>query len=319
MKQIRLGAMVLGLMVWGLPVIDAMATEDLKGSKDHPLLKRYEGAVIVKYTHTDFDEYTVPLGKADGNNKLTHSAVVEGEVTKLAYSIPKGRSTLEVIRNYENALKGAGYKVLFIGAKDEIGRIPQAAGWETPTYSVDTQRVLTAQGSRPQGVVHIVLFAVGAHYDQSDWGLEKGQVLLLAHIVVKKSMENKLSKVMAEEMASAISDAGSVALYGIYFDVNKAEVKAESEPMLLEMAKLLKTQPSLKLLVVGHTDNEGAFDANMELSQRRAQAVVSTLVSKHGVATERLMPVGVSFAAPVAPNKTEEGRAKNRRVELVER
>jgi outer membrane protein OmpA-like peptidoglycan-associated protein len=244
--------------------------------------------------------------------------VVEGELTRLVYSIPKGRSTLEVMRNYENELKGAGYKVLFTGAKGELGNLPQAAGWETLTYSIDSQRVLAAQLARPQGTVHIVLFAIGAHYDQTSWGVEKGQTLLFAHIIVKKSMENKLSKVMAEEMASTISDAGSVALYGIYFDVNKAEVKPESEPMLQEMAKLLKTQPSLKLLVVGHTDNVGTFASNMDLAQRRAQAVVNTLVSKHGATSERLMPVGVSSAAPVASNKTEEGRAKNRRVELVE-
>ena len=300
-----------------LPVV-TMAAADIKDGKDHPLLKRYEGAVIVRYTHTEFDEYTVPLAKADGNHKLTQSAVVEGEVTKLAYSIPKGRSTLEVIRNYENELKGAGYKILFSGAKGEIGNIPQAAGWEAPTFAVDTQRVLIAQLMRGQSSVHMVLYAVGAYYDESSWQLEKGQTVLLAHIIVKKSMENKLSKVVAEEMANAISDTGRVALYGIYFDTNKDDVKPESEPTLEEMSKFLKIQPALRVLVVGHTDNVGTFASNTDLSQRRAQAVVNTLVTKHGVSKERLTPVGDSFSAPVASNKTEEGRAKNRRVELVE-
>ena len=131
-------------------------------------------------------------------------------------------------------------------------------------------------------------------------------------------MENKLSKVAADEMASLISDTGRVAVYGIYFDVNKTELKPESEPTLHEMVQLMKSQSSLKLLVVGHTDNVGAFACNMDLSQRRAQSVVDTLISKHAVAKDRLIPIGVSFAAPVASNKTEEGRSKNRRVELVE-
>ena len=314
----QIGMITFVLLGWGLAVSPAMAAEDVKDGRDHPLLKRYEGAVIVKYEHKEFDEYTVPLGKADSNHKLTQSVVVEGEVTKLVYSIPNGRSTLEVIRNYEGDLKAAGYKVLFSGAKEDMGNIAQAAQWQTPTYTIATQRVLTAQLTRPQGTVHVVLFAMSAHYDESDWKVVKGQVLLLAHVIVKKSMENKLSKLRAEEMAGAISDAGSVAVYGIYFDTGKDDVKPESDPTLQEMAKLLKTQPSLKLLVVGHTDNAGTFTSNMELSQRRAQAVVNTLVASHAVAKERLTPVGVSFAAPVASNKTEPGRAKNRRVELVE-
>ena len=83
------------------------------------------------------------------------------------------------------------------------------------------------------------------------------------------------------------------------------------------MGKLLKDNPALKLLVVGHTDNVGNFPFNMDLSQRRAAAVVAALASR-GAAKDRLTPVGVSFASPIATNKTEEGRAKNRRVELVE-
>lgn len=317
----KFGVVAVGLAACSLAFAVAMAAEarkDVEGSKDHPLIKRYEGAVIVKYAHTEFDEYMVPLGKADGHDKLTQSVVVEGEVTQLVYSIPKGRSPLEVMRNYENELKGSGYKTLFTGAKGDLGNIPQAAGWEAPTYSIDSQRVLTAQLPRSQGTVHVVLYAISAYHDEPSWKVEKDQTLLFTHVVVQKPMENKLSKLMADEMANAISEAGSVALYGIYFDTNKDEVKPESESMLQEMAKLFKIQPALKLLVVGHTDNVGTFASNMDLSQRRAQAVVNSLVSKHGVAKERLTPIGVSSAAPVAPNKTDGGRAKNRRVELVE-
>jgi OOP family OmpA-OmpF porin len=123
--------------------------------------------------------------------------------------------------------------------------------------------------------------------------------------------------VSAEEMSSEIAKSGRVALYGIHFDFNKTDIKPESTATLNEIAKYLKGSPSVKLLVVGHTDNVGGFESNRDLSQRRAKAVVEALVTKHGIAVTRLFPFGVSFAAPLAPNETEDGRAKNRRVELV--
>ena len=118
-------------------------------------------------------------------------------------------------------------------------------------------------------------------------------------------------------MAQAITGTGRIALYGINFDFNRAEIKADSEPTLEQIAKLLKESSGLKLLVVGHTDNVGSFAFNTDLSQRRAAAVVTALVQRHGISKERLTPVGVSFASPMASNRTEEGRAKNRRVERV--
>jgi outer membrane protein OmpA-like peptidoglycan-associated protein len=81
---------------------------------------------------------------------------------------------------------------------------------------------------------------------------------------------------------------------------------------------LLKQDPKLKLHVVGHTDSVGELKFNMDLSRRRADAVVKELTTKHGVASARLRSDGVGPLSPVASNKTDEGRAKNRRVELVE-
>jgi outer membrane protein OmpA-like peptidoglycan-associated protein len=121
----------------------------------------------------------------------------------------------------------------------------------------------------------------------------------------------------ASFMSEGIKTSGHVAIYGIYFDFNKAEVKPESEPALKEITKLLQQDPNLKLYVVGHTDNVGAIDYNMKLSQQRAEAVVKELVTKYNVAPGRLAAYGVGPLAPVTSNDTEEGQAKNRRVELV--
>jgi outer membrane protein OmpA-like peptidoglycan-associated protein len=123
----------------------------------------------------------------------------------------------------------------------------------------------------------------------------------------------------AASWLSDITTTGHAAVYGIYFDTDKAEIKPESEPALAEMAKLLKNNPSLNVFIVGHTDNTGTFEHNMKLSQDRAASVVNALVSRHGMAAARLKAVGDGPTAPVASNDSEDGRAKNRRVELVNR
>jgi outer membrane protein OmpA-like peptidoglycan-associated protein len=119
-------------------------------------------------------------------------------------------------------------------------------------------------------------------------------------------------------MAEGLSSTGHVAIYGIYFDFNKSDLKPESESALKEIAKLLIGNPNLKVFIVGHTDNVGGIDYNMNLSQARAGAVVQALTKKYKVKPQQMKAYGVGQLAPVAPNKTEEGRAKNRRVELVE-
>jgi outer membrane protein OmpA-like peptidoglycan-associated protein len=121
----------------------------------------------------------------------------------------------------------------------------------------------------------------------------------------------------ASSMANSIRESGKVAVYGIYFDTGKSVLKPESQPTLEQISKLLKADPSLKLYVVGHTDNTGVFDANMKLSMERATSVVNALVSQFSVSASLLKACGNGPTSPVATNDTEEGRALNRRVELV--
>ncbi len=121
----------------------------------------------------------------------------------------------------------------------------------------------------------------------------------------------------AKEMAEDISKTGHASIYGIYFDTGKSVIKPESKQAIDEIAKLLNAQPSLRLHVVGHTDNVGTLPSNMTLSKQRAEAVVNSLVNDHRIAAVRLIANGVGPLAPVASNAAEDGRAKNRRVELV--
>jgi len=292
--------------------------EDVEGSKDHPLISRYPGSIIKYYDAKEFDEYILPLSKLDEERKLSKPQHLEGKITRITYKAPEGRSTLEIYRNYELALKKAGFEILFTGTLRDLGwrwtyRLyedinPLVGDAKYVIQSEEDFRYLSAKLSRPEGDVYVTLcVSVGGQWP-----------VIQLDVIEVKPMETGLVTVNADALAKDIARTGRVAIYGIYFDFGKAEVKPESDPVLKEIAKLLQQNPELNLYVVGHTDNVGGLDYNMALSKRRADAVVKELVSKHSVDAKRLKAYGVSSLAPVASNKTEEGRAKNRRVELVE-
>jgi OmpA-OmpF porin, OOP family len=295
-------------------VAGAARAQDVEDSKDHPLVSRYPGALITEYHVAAFDEFDLPLGKSEGQS-LEKSQHLEGKVTRIAYDAPSGRTVLEIYRNYESALSKAGFQVLYSCVNN------QGCGSGNPilygTHGSDDwewsagHRYLSAKSPRNTGDVYVSLH-IGQWSD-----LRRGPSLVL-YVIEMKPMEGGLVTVDAAALASDITNTGHSSVYGIYFDTGKAEVKPESDGALKEIAKLLQEQPGLKLLVVGHTDSVGALAANMDLSRRRAEAVVQALTAKYGVAAARLSGQGAGPLAPVASNKTEDGRAKNRRVELVE-
>jgi flagellar motor protein MotB len=282
---------------------------DVEGSKDHPLISRYPGSVISDYIQKEFDDYALPLSKVtDGRYEKTQH--VEGKVTGIYYETIGNRTALEIFRNYAAALKSAGFQTLFTCSKACGGLPPRGASpldAAFGNYSGDAAHYLAAKLSRSEGDVYVTLWV----YD-SGFGIKT-----FLTVVESKPMEAGLVTVDAAAMSGDISRTGHVAIYGILFDFNKADVKPESEPALKEIAKLLKQDPKLKLHVVGHTDSVGDLKSNMDLSRRRADAVVQVLTTKHGIAPARLRGEGVGPLAPVASNDTEDGRAKNRRVELV--
>jgi outer membrane protein OmpA-like peptidoglycan-associated protein len=139
---------------------------------------------------------------------------------------------------------------------------------------------------------------------------------IMHKIVRVKAMEQAIV-LSADQIAKDIGAGGKVVFYGIYFDTDKATIKAESGPTLAEMAKWLKANASTKVYIVGHTDMQGAHDHNMKLSRDRAASVVAALAGQHGIAKDRLAPDGAGPLAPVASNADEAGRGKNRRVEMV--
>jgi outer membrane protein OmpA-like peptidoglycan-associated protein len=121
----------------------------------------------------------------------------------------------------------------------------------------------------------------------------------------------------AEKMQAGLQESGKVALYGIYFDTDSATIRDASAPTLQEIARLLLGNPDLNIIVVGHTDNQGSYDYNMDLSRRRAAAVAESLARDYKIDATRLRHAGVGYLAPAASNADESGRSLNRRVELV--
>jgi outer membrane protein OmpA-like peptidoglycan-associated protein len=288
---------------------------DIENSKDHPLVSRYPGSVITEYAFVEFDEFALPLGKVKDDNTLEKAKHLEGKITRIGYQAPAGRSLLEVYRNYESALQKASFQTLYSctntpgcgGAGPVLWAVKGAEDW---SWSAG-QRYLSARAPRAEGDAYVSLH-IGQWSD-----LSRGPFIVL-YVVEVKPMQGDLVTVDAAALASDITTTGHSSVYGIYFDTGKAEVKPESDAALKEIAKLLQQDAQLKLMVVGHTDSVGALASNMDLSKRRAEAVVQQLTTKYGIAAARLTPQGAGPLAPVASNKNEEGCAKNRRVELVE-
>jgi len=302
----RRGVFVACLVVGPASVIALAQRADVEGGKDHPLISRYPGSVITEYSSKEFDEYTLPLGKLQ-QDQWAKSQHLEGKLTRIHYEIPVERSPLEVFRNYAPALQRAGFQTLFScsGGEQCGGGAVGTVGW----CAGCSPRHVAAKRARPEGDVYVSL-----HIEQ-DNSTTPASVQL--DVIETKPMESGLVVMNAENLAGDITRTGHASVYGIYFDTGKADLKPESEATLKEIAKLLQENPRLKLYVVGHTDNVGDLASNMDLSARRAESVLSALTTRHGVAAARLRAVGDGPTAPVASNDSEEGRAKNRRVELV--
>ena len=303
---------------------------DSTGTADHPLVSRYTGSFIDGQEVLEFTGYSLPIGPAtkdsEGQRVASKEISLEGIVTKTLYRGPKERSTLEILRNYRSALEAADFEILYSCGGSECGTLfhwlfykemgQRVRSTRTSGSAFDIPqdvRYLAAKGTVGGRTVHI---AVLTAFDAGFSKLSK-QAVTLVEVIESEEMDTGMVTVDAEAMAQGIDATGHIAIYGIYFDTNSAEIKPESSTTLVEISTLLQNRPSLKLLVVGHTDNQGDYDYNMGLSGRRAEAVVKTLRNQYGVDASRLRPAGVGFLAPVASNDNAAGREKNRRVELV--
>lgn len=337
MKTYPIFGLISGLfLVAGLLLIAASAIANEPGS-DNPLVSRYSGAMMHGYQEREYDAVTLPSGPIpreayhtrDGWNAELLRAVevpLEGRVTWITYQAPENRSTLEILRNYQQALTADGFDVLFecVGQTDCGSQmsmyvrnvvIPHSYrrelrnALEPPVILRGDARALLVERENEEGSAHVFLYVMDL----------KQPVI---HQVVVEGGPMHTGQVQtgvrsADELQASLTAEGKAIVEGILFEYDSAEIRPESVDALVQMAQLLEMNPGFEVLVVGHTDNQGSFDYNAELSTRRAAAVRQTLARDYGIATERMTAKGASFMAPVASNASEEGRELNRRVELV--
>jgi hypothetical protein len=283
-------ASLLAAIIFSSPHI-CLAQSDSPGSEDHPMVTRYEGSFIDGMEIHECDEFILPLGPAvwneDGVKVPKEQVLLEGTITRILYRGPDDKSTLDILRNYQSALEGAGFETLYKCGSDCGNNFPvllygpmvmRIRKTETSGSAFDMPqdiRYLAARYVDDKRTVHIALLTA---YDNGFGSLSKRPVTLL-QIVEAKSMDTGMVTVDAEAIGKGIDTTGHMAIYGVQFDTDSSKIKTESSPVLGEIAKLLEARPDLKLLVVGHT--------------------------------------GVGYLAPVASNDSPDGRARNRRVELV--
>lgn len=251
--------------------------KDNVSCKDHPLFTRMPDSWIHSCDQREFNVYAFKTGQGKTEQ-------VEGKYWKLNYypqaTLKSKPSEVQILRNFENAVSTLGGVSVYKEKSRETFRLSKE----------------------------------GKEIWVEVWAEFTGKY---GFTIVEKAAMTQDIVANAIALQDGLKATGHVAVYGIYFDTGKSDLKPESEKAIGEIAKLLKSDTGLKLYVVGHTDNVGGLDANMKLSESRAEAVIQALVRTHGIATSRLKSFGNGPYAPVATNGTDEGKAKNRRVELV--
>lgn len=253
---------------------------DAEGCKDSPLLTRFPGCRLTECESKEFDAAKVWTGKWKDDD--THQTTLEGVVEFASYGCGPKVSAVQVSRNVEAALKKAGFTIVYSG---------------------------DGESNNP-----VVTARKGAQWIEVQTNEGGGETDYATKSVLVKEMKQEV-EADASAMAAEIEKTGSVAVYGINFETGKATLTPGSEKVLQEVLSLMKQQPDWRFEVQGHTDNVGSKAANQTLSDERARAVAAWLVRK-GIDNARLTSKGYGDTQPVAPNTTEDGRAKNRRVEL---
>lgn len=277
--------------------------------KDHPAVTPYEGSVATRRDDDGFKPYTLVTGvdaKGKTDEEVFRTLKVEGNVTRLAYENPKSRSAPEIHANYREGLEKGGFKILFSCATTACGPGYATSRWNRVTgmrYASSDMHYVAAKAQRDGRELYVAVLVARLRHQ--------------VEIVEVEAMQKGL--VTAKALGEGLKRDGRVVLDGIFFDTDKATIKPESKPALETLAKFLAENASIRAHIVGHTDGAGDFAYNMQLSKNRAAAVMAALVGDYKIAAERLAAHGAGPLAPAATNKSEDGRALNRRVELVER
>jgi OmpA-OmpF porin, OOP family len=292
----------------------AQSETDVSGSKDYSLVSRFKGSIIQWYEHKNFDRYYLLELK---DHQLSPKEIA-GDITRIQYSAGKEHSIFEISTSYKTALQNAGFNItlslneqnspsnlnenLYFSEFDGLNKLPR--GSHKPDHD-GKWSYMEATGQKGNKDIFIVIYIT-----KRDWPL------ITFDAVEVKKIESGL--VTAQDITKEISSTGHIVLDGVYFDTGKSTIKPESNRALKNIAEYLNAHPNKRFFIVGHTDNVGEFNYNINLSTTRSKAVVNALIENFKVNEDQLIPYGIGPTSPLASNTTEDGRAKNRRVEIVE-
>ncbi len=292
---IAVAALLLAALV---PAAANWKDPNVAGAQEYRLFKYYPDARVSQYQVRNFDSIKMLTAYRAGDPKPATFEDIEGKVIKYTYDHNPATSGLEILRNYQNVLAAKGFETII------AGKVENYPGALLNNGGADDLIGFWRWQEPGKGMIYVHLFAWAG--GGSSW----------LEIVETKAMEQKLQG-NAAAMLDALQKTGRVAVYGINFDTAKATIKPDSDAVLQQVLALLTQNAELKIAIEGHTDNAGApaFD-NKKLSENRAGAVKFWLVG-HGIDADRLDTAGFGDTKPLADNATEDGRAKNRRVELV--
>ena len=310
-------------MRWAFVLLLALVPFAISAEEEDiaPRFGALEDAKLTYSLTRAFDGYDLPTGPFTRDDKPVRK--LEGRVREWVYQIESEASTLEAIRNYELRLAELGYEFLFECAQNECGGFDFRFGVylvNPPAMRFDLAdfRYLGAENIEDGVSASILASRQGGKLFLQVIEIE-GEAAPISMTPVENAPRPSAKPGDARLFALArrLTENGHAPLEGIAFEAGSAQLTVESGAALEQAAQLLQGRPDLKFLVVGHTDNQGDLALNMELSRKRAESVAAALVSVDGVNSEQVTPHGVGFLAPRAPNSDDDGRRRNRRVELV--
>jgi outer membrane protein OmpA-like peptidoglycan-associated protein len=280
---------------------------------DWVLINPYPGSSLKTRESKKDQKLALPEAPVDSSGKPGRSVEVKGRVGRLVWKNPKGKPTQELYDFYAQELSKGGFKPLWACTGKECG---------TPT-NVTLLGKVPASADAHYALAQLVRRDLGDVFAVIQVSPEDTTLLLIEVSATPEQKESitrevtvAASKVTQPVLADALSKDGHVALGDILYKSGEVALRPEAASVVKEIASLLKKDAALKLYVVGHTDSQGKYKDNLTVSRKRANWLVKEL-SKQGVASNRLLADGVGPLAPVASNDTDEGRARNRRVELV--
>ena len=303
--------------------------QDIDNAEDHELLTRYPGSKIIYYFQKDYNELKFAIQPAKPEKEPQKWLEVAGHQTSIVYEIPLGKSTVEVMKNYQDAFKANNAEILF---QCKGGECDGTTAWYSAkffekVYSKDNRQ---SNGEISHyynfGTYHVAQRYMVGKITTSDkiYYVEIGMtptydgkpVKVCVEVIEQEAMQSGLIALNADVIKDKLEKEGKLILDGILFDTGKTDLKPSSFSVIEMVGEYLNKSPKVRIYIVGHTDDLGNFGNNTLLSEGRAIRV-SQALQNFGDFEARVTPIGVGPVSPVATNETDEGRTKNRRVEIV--